>query len=186
MPVAKTTALASPETIEVPASTMFSAWIISATTDGSAMRSLGHRFAGDRRVVDANPERFDQAAVRRDVVALLQQDDLARDELVREQPHRPALAQDVDLLRQQVSQRGKRALDPELLPERKQPTDQDDRHDRVAHLGHAVGRVAPFGQKGQRRCEPQDQGEEVSELLQKAQEHRFAGNFLHPIGAILG
>ncbi len=164
---------------------MFSAWIVSSLAEGPAIRSLESDSPGDRRVVDANSEGLDQAAIRRNVVPLLQEDDVARDEPVCEQPDRLTIAQHLDLLRQQPAQRGQRSFDPEFLPEGKQPADQDNGQDRVTDLRHAMTRIAPFGHKGQARGEPQDQGEKVSELLQEAQQYRFARDCFHPIEAIL-
>ncbi len=67
MPVAKTTALASPETIEVPVSRMFLLWINSSASEGSASRALGR----DSPVIVAVLTRTPNASISRQSAGML-------------------------------------------------------------------------------------------------------------------
>ena len=60
-----------------------------------------HRFAGDRRILDAHAECLDQPAVRRNIVALAQKHDVAGHKLIRANPNNSAVPHDVDLLWQE-------------------------------------------------------------------------------------
>ena len=130
------------------------------------------RFAGDRRAVDLHPERFDQAAVSRDAVTLVQPDDVSRHELARRQLDQGAPAFHRDHLRKQIAKRGERPFAPILLPEREQAIDQDDADDRERERTHPLARLLDLGEQGERGREPEDQREEVGELTQKADEKR--------------
>ena len=161
IPVAKTTALACPDTIDVPASTTFllSHQVIRFGWDG--LPRFGQRFTRDGRVVDAHAERLDQPAVRGNVVARLQLDDIPRHQVLGRHPGDLAVAQYLGLLRQQFAQRGQGLLDAILLPEREQAADQDHGHDGEAHFRHVLAGFPPLGEESQPRGNPQDQRKEM-------------------------
>lgn len=80
---------------------MFSAWTNSSRAEGPAVRSL----ETDSPVIVASlmrtPKASTKTTIRRNVVPLLQQDNVARDESFSEQPDRLAIAEHIDLLRKQ-------------------------------------------------------------------------------------
>ena len=184
MPVAKTTALACPDTIDVPASTTFLLSIKSSAVDAVASRDFGQRFARDGGVIDSHAKRLDQPAVRGDVIARLQVDDIPWHQFLRRHPADLALAQYLGLLRQQFAQRRERLFDAILLPEREQSAYQDHDDNGVAHFRHVLAGIAPISEESQSRGNPQDQRKEGDEFLDEAQPQRSAGHFLHPVAAV--
>ena len=99
--------------------------------------------------------------------------------------HDLAVAQHLHLLRQQLAQRGERPLGPVFLPEGEDAVDQDDADDGDAQPRHALAGVEVFGEKRQRRGQPQDEGEEVGELAGEAQQQALAPDFLDMVRAEL-
>jgi hypothetical protein len=127
----------------------------------------GNRLTGDGGIVHPHAERLHQSAVRRHVVALFEQYDIAGNELLGVHFHYAAAPQDLDLLWQQLLQRGQGALGAVLLPEREDGADDDDGDDGLAHLRHALTRVLPIADKGERRGDPENDGEEMGELFEQ-------------------
>ena len=109
MPVAKTTARASPETTVVPARTTLVLCSASSQRQGAASRTSRDRLAGDRGVVDPHRERLDHAAIGGDEVARLQRDHVAGDQVGGGPLLENPVAQHPDLVRQQLLQ-GRSAL----------------------------------------------------------------------------
>jgi len=144
------------------------------------------RFAGDRRAVDLRPERFDQPAVGWDAVTLVQTDDVAWHERARGQFHQAAAAFYRDHLRKQIAERGECLFAPILLPEREQAIDQDDADDRDREHAHSLARLLDLGKQSERGREPEDQGEEVGELMQKVGEKRRRFDAFDLVRAELG
>jgi hypothetical protein len=82
MPVAYATALASPATTEVPASRMFLASSGPVVGAGLDLSRLVERLAGDGGGVHLQTERFNHAAVGRNIISLLEYDHIAGDDLL--------------------------------------------------------------------------------------------------------
>ena len=89
-------------------------------------------------------------------------------------------------LRQQLPERGQRLLGAVLLPEREQAVDHDHADDREAQRGHALPRLAPFGEERERRGDPENDREEVDELPAKRRASGARADFLHPVRTELG
>ena len=138
MPVANTSAFASPVVTEVPASRTFRLRSRSVlVADGRASRDTGPRFARDRGVVHAHAECLEQPAVGRHVVAGAQEDHVAGDDVFgRDDDHARHAAP--DLVWQQALQRGHRLFGPVFLPEREGAVDDNHRHDRDRERRHSL------------------------------------------------
>ncbi|MGA7216085.1 MAG: hypothetical protein WBX20_17920 [Terrimicrobiaceae bacterium] len=74
---------------------------------------------------------------------------------------------------------GQRLLGAIRLPEREHPVDQDDADNREPKCRHALSRLAPLGEEGERRGDPQNDCEEVRELPGKREQQSLARDFLH-------
>lgn len=152
---------------------------------GPGVTRLGKRFSGDRGGVDAQVIRFDHAAIGGHVVALLQQDEIPRHQSRRFDLLHTAVPHHLDLARQQLEQSRQGTFGAVLLPERKQSVDQDHAKDGIAQHGHPLPRCAPFGDKGQRGGEPQDQGEEVGKPLEELEPEGLKPQRFDLVGAKL-
>ena len=149
--------------------------VLGAWLDGAR---LGQGFAGDRRGVHAQRERFDQAAVGRNEIAFLQQHDIARHKIGGEHFHDLAATHRAHLLRQQLAQRDHGLLGPVFLPEGKETIDDDDADDGNTEPGHALAGIEMLGEKGQRGAYPQDDGKKVGEFARKREQQVLATDFL--------
>ena len=182
MPVATTSARAVPETTVVPASSPLRQCRISGSVARLGVARQCVRLAGDRRDVDRQLERLDDATVGRDAVAGLQEDHIARHECLGRYAGRDTVAQCHHFLRQQLLQGEERLLGPILLPEREHPVHGDDRDDGERQCAHPMARLAQVGDEGQRRRDPEDDGKEVRELTEKLRRDRHAGEALDGFG----
>ena len=178
-PVAKTSAFASPETSEVPARSVLRLCIGSGSSHGSASRDAGSDSPVIGRVVHPHAERLHEPAVRGQDVAGFEQDHIARHELRRRHLPHCARAHDLRRIRQQLLERRQRLLGAIRLPEREHAIDHDHADDREPERRHALPRLAPFGEKRERRGDPQNDREEVHELPGKREDQRLARDFLH-------
>ena len=145
----------------------------------------GQRFAGDRRGVDAHAERFDQPAVGRHEVALFEQHDVAGHQFGGECLRDLAGPEHLRQLRQQLAQRGDGPFGPVLLPEGKDPVDEDDADDGDPQPPHALAGVEELGKERQCGAQPQDDGEEMGELAGEPQQQGLSPHFLDVVRAEL-
>ena len=122
--------------------------------------------AGERRVVDAQLRRVDEAGIRRDEVALLDDHQVARDERARVDLMPLPVADDLRLGREHVPERLDGLLGAVLLDEREDRVDQDDDDDRDAQ-GGLVGGECEHGR------DPQQDGEHVDEMRAEPHPHRL-------------
>ena len=153
---------------------------------GNAFRTarFGLGFPGNGRRIDPDLNPGNQATIRRDVVALFEQDEIARHQTFNRQRKEQAVAHDLDVLRQQFAKRGNRLLRPVFLPERKAAIDQDNGDDGNAQLPHALRRAAGLGEEGQAGSHPQNQRKEVGEFAEKLPPLRLAPDFVNTVLAI--
>ena len=178
-PVAKTSAFASPETSEVPASSVLRAVHRIGLVAWLGVARCRQRLAGDGRVVHPHAERLHQTAVRGKDVAGFEQDHVARHELGRGHLPHCARAHDLRRIWEQFLERRQRLLGAIRLPEREHAIDHDYADDREPERRHALPRLAPLGEERERRGDPQNHRKEVHELLGKREQQRLVRDFLH-------
>jgi hypothetical protein len=143
------------------------------------------RLAGQRSEIRAQGGGLDQPAVRRHVVALGEQDQVAGHERVGRHGRELGVAQHLGDGRQQAAQCGDRAFGAVLLREREHAIDRDHAEDRHAELQHAAARARALGHERERGRHPEDQCEEVRELAHEAQPERHRPEFLDAVRAEL-
>ena len=151
-----------------------------------AFRVTGFRqgFTGDGRHIHANRSAGDQAAIRRNVIAFFQQDQITGNQQLDGLGGQFSVANELDGLWQQLAQRGDGLFSAIFLPERKRPIDQDHADDGKAQLSHAFCRVAGFGKKSQPGSDPQNQSEKVGELAQEAPPLRRAADLVDTVWSV--
>ena len=108
---------------------------------GSGCFGDRERFPGERRLGRFKRDRFKQARVRPDRIARRQEDEVARDEIVRFDRFLFPAAQHAHFERGQVAERFHRSLGPAFLHRADDGIDEDDNQDdhRIAAMTHGKG-----------------------------------------------
>ncbi len=135
------------------------------------------RFPGQRRLVELQAARADQAQVGRHAVARLQQDDVARHDGLGRNGGAAAVAEHRGTWVDHAADRGQGVLGPALLDEADDGVDQDHRQD--------DRRVDDVTQKGgdQRRTQ-EDVDQQVVDLAGQPGEHGAPRRCRQPVGAM--
>ncbi len=137
----------------------------------------GDRLAGERGVIGAQAELFDDASVGRDVVALSQNEDIAGHNLAGGNLAFLAVADQASIVGQQHAQRLHRLLRPVLLPEGEGGVDQHDDPD-----GQPQHRLT--GDECNQTGRPQHKRHQVRDVPQQQLPQRQTGGFGERIGAV--
>ena len=150
---------------------------------------LGHRhaLAGQRRLVGLQVRHLDEAGVRRNLVAGLDQHDVAGDDVMGRDALAIAVANDRGFRRGERHQGADRFLRARLLDEAEHGVEHDDRHDDDRLVGQgALARVLqhPFDHRDH-DGDQQDDHQEIFELLQQPFPPRRFRRALQPVGAVL-
>ena len=119
----------------------------------------------ERRLVHSELDVFDDPSVRRDPIALAQQEHIPRDQLGRVDAHLHRVAQHPRLDREQPPEGVDRPLRLELLPEAEQAVDDDHQHDRDAQLRQT-------GEQGDTRADPQQECHQMREVPEQPRPQR--------------
>ena len=146
-----------------------------------------HALAGERRLVGPQVRRLDQAGIRRDLVAGLDQHDVAGHDLVRRNPQPLAAADHRGFRRGQRHQRTHGFLGARFLDEAQHRIEDDDRenHDRlVGQRGLARILQQPLDHRDHGR-DQEDDDEEILELLQQPLPPGRFRRALEPVGTVL-
>ena len=178
-PVAKTSAFASPETSEVPASSVLRLCIGSGSSHGSASRDAGSdspvTVALFTRTLNASTRRQSAGRMSPASSRITSPGTSSAAGTCRTAPERTTFV----AFGQQFLERRQRLLGAIRLPEREHAIDQDHADDREPERRHALPRLAPLGEEGERRGDPQDDRKEVHELFGKREQQRLVRDFLH-------
>ncbi len=151
-----------------------------AVFDGVGGSAFGFGFAGQGGVVHPQVGAVDQPRVARNLLAFLQQEHVARNDLRTHDLDRLAASQHPRLFGKQPMQRLNRPLRLVLLQKGKQRVDADDPQDGPAQRRHAFAGLHGFGGKRQGGGHPQEYGQKVREVAGQATERLIpAGIFQH-------
>jgi hypothetical protein len=123
--------------------------------------------AGERGVVRPEVIGLHEPEVRRDLVALGEPDNIARDHLFGGEFALPAAAANLDMKGQKLFERFERFFGAVLLDEGKDGVDHDDAEDGEAQGEHALARVQVFRKEREPRGDPEEQGEKMRELAEE-------------------
>ncbi len=159
---------------------------VALIADGNVFRQHGAgvllggvRFAGEGGFLDAQVDGFHQAQIGRDVIAGLEQDDIAGHQLARRNPGAVAVAHDLRLRSRQAPQGRQGFLGAPLLDDPQDGIEDDDRQDRPAL------QIVPQRHRHDGRPD-QKQHDEVVELRQKQAQETRARRFPQLVGPVLG
>jgi hypothetical protein len=136
------------------------------------------RLAGQRGLLDPQVDRLEQAQVGRDVVAGLQEDDVARHQLGGRDGDAVAVAQGLGVRRGQLLQGSQGLLGPLLLDDAEHRVEHDDRHDR--------GRLDVIAEQGRdQRGRDQQDDDEVVELVPQQGPEAGPGRLAQLVGTVV-
>ena len=143
-------------------------------------RGLAYRLglARERGVVGAQLELLDEPRICRDRVAFFKDHQIAGDQLGRGDLNRLAVSDHLGVVRDHLFEGLGGLLGAELLPEREDRVDEDDREDRPAELRHAAD-------EGEDATDPQHDGEQVIEVLEELQDQRAALDLADLVAPVL-
>ena len=86
-------------------------------------------------------------------------------------------------MRQEILERGDRALGAVFLPEREHAVHHDHADDGQTQRRHALAGFVVLGEECESGGEPENQGEEMREFAREPQRERLAPDLLDPVGA---
>ena len=165
-PVSQTSARARPRVTPVPAK-IIDACSASGVLDVDRLDLLGDgkRLARERRLVDLERARLDEARVGRDPLAFADEQDVAGNHLLRRKlPPRP-VAHDERGLGERLRERQDRAVGARFLPESERAVQHEDRRDRDP-LARVADRHRDHG------CDDQQRHQRIEQLVQREPEIR--------------
>ena len=144
---------------------------------GERVGRLVHRHAltGERRLVDPEVVGLHDATVGRDAVALLEDDEVARHELVSPDPAQLPVAHDARLRHRQPAQRVDTALGAVVLDEPEQAVEDDDGGDEPRVAPVVLGRVEQADHREDDDRADQDEDERVAHLVEQQPPRRRRG-----------
>ena len=134
------------------------------------------RLAREGTLVHAQGLGREQLGIRRDLIPLLEPDDVARDEIARGDPVDRPVADHRDVMGKERGEELDGAFRAVLLDEAEHAVDDDDREDGPGQLRHP-------SEERDRAADPEQHGEEARELFEEAQAQRTAADLLEPVRA---